>query len=76
MGLDGVGLEPDRLAVLGDRLVVLAFHLAVKQPRLFVGPGEVGLSRIASRYSAIASSRLALARRARPRLKWVPGRRA
>ena len=50
-----VGLEPDRLAVFGDGLVELPLGIRA-MPRLLWAPASSGLSRIASRDSATASS--------------------
>ena len=57
VGLGVVGLEPDRLAVCGDGLVELAL-CARAMPRLLWASASSGLSRIASRYAATASSSL------------------
>ena len=63
VGLGVVGLEPDGLAEFGDGLVELP--LAVRALPRLCGPGESGLSRIASRNSATASSSFPWAERCR-----------
>ena len=85
VGLGGVGLEPDRLAECGDGLVDLPLP-ARAMPRLQWASAKSGLSRIASRYAATASSHLPLAdtgrcrgcsgpRRRRAGAGWPRGRR-
>ena len=70
MGIGVVGLEPDRRAVFGDRLVELAL---VRQgdAEVVVGFGVVGLEPDRLRYSAMASSSLPWSVRALPRLLWA-----
>ena len=67
VGLGVVGLEPDRRAEFGDRLLQLPLGFRA-MPRLLWASASSGLSRIAVRNSAIASSSFPWATRARPRL--------
>ena len=61
MGLGVVGLEPDRLAVGGDGLGQPSPGRRRALPRLLWAAAWSGLSRIASRKSAMASVELPLA---------------
>ena len=67
MGLGQVGLQPDRLAVRGDRPGPVARGLQ-GEAEVGVGLGESGFLRIASRYSAMAPGRSPESSRAKPRL--------
>ena len=69
MGRGEVGLMPDRLAEFGDGLVQLPLGRRAR-PRLPWARGSSGLSRIASRSSATASSSFPWSARAFPRLIW------
>ena len=75
VGLGEVGLEPDRLAVLGDRLGRLPLPVQ-GGAEVGVGLGDVGPEPDRLAVFGDRLGQLPLVVRARPRLMWAPGRRA